>query len=66
MNKPVRGALDEAQAMLYKVEMLQALCLASQNSLDAQYGMIDYADLLNEFLPRLQAAINDAERALCQ
>lgn len=54
-----RANLEQAFAMLYKIQMCQAMAMNSENALDGKFNHVsEYAYLLEEFLPRLENALN--------
>lgn len=54
-----RNNLEQAFAMLYKIQMCQAMAMSSENSLNGKFNQVsEYAYLLEEFLPRLEQALN--------
>ncbi|MDO5769653.1 MAG: hypothetical protein Q4P13_09115 [Psychrobacter sp.] len=59
-----RKYLDEAYALLYRIQFLQSLALAAQHELDKQYHIVDYADTLKSLVDDLQTALDGLERDL--
>lgn len=63
----LRDAVERAMTLLYHIELIQCLAEASDNGVDSHgraYGIIDYVLLLNEFIPRLQTALNEVEQGI--
>ena len=60
----IRGDLEQAQTMLFHIKMLQSMAFSSANEVDKEYKAVDYAGLLNEFIPRLHQSLENIERHL--
>lgn len=60
----IRGDLEQAQTMLFHIKMLQNMAFSAGNEIDKNYKAVDYAGLLNEFIPRLHQSLENIERAL--
>lgn len=60
----IRNDLEQAQTMLFHIKMLQNMALCAANEVDKDYKVVDYAGLLNEFLPRLQGSLDSLEKSL--
>lgn len=60
----IRNDLEQAQTMLFYIKMLQNIAFSAANEIDKDYKVVDYAGLLNEFLPRLQGSLDSLEKSL--
>jgi hypothetical protein len=60
----IRNELEQAQTMLFHIKMLQEMAFSAANGIDKDYKVVDYAGLLNEFLPRLQGSLDNLEKSL--
>lgn len=63
-GESMKKDLEQAQTMLFHIKMLQDMALCAANEVDKNYKVVDYAGLLNEFLPRLQGSLENIERGL--
>lgn len=59
-----RQHLDSAFTALHRIQFMQALAFSAQDDMDAKYHITDYADILNDLVKQLQAALDDLERDL--
>lgn len=57
-----RKNLDKAFDALHRIKFLQAMAFSAQNDLDNDYKIIDYADMMNDFVVQLQESLDGIER----